>query len=117
MAKLSLILLAAPIALVGFTFPAAAAENGNRPTAIVRYDDLNLSSPEGRERLTTRVRIAVRTVCGGSPLYRQQLRERASTQHCERTTLSDADVKLAALFNGDGARLADRGGRIYVSAP
>jgi UrcA family protein len=117
MAKLSIILLAVPIALTSFTVPAVAADSGNRPTAIVRYDDLNLKSPEGRERLNTRVRFAVRSVCGSSPLYRQPLRERESTLHCVRTTLRDADVKLAALFDGDGTRLADRGGRIYVSAP
>lgn len=117
MTKLSLILLAAPIAFVGLTVSAAAEGNGERKTVIVRYHDLNLASVEGRERLNTRVRMAVQNVCGSRPLYRQALRERAATQSCERATLGDADVKLAALFNGDGTRLADRGGKIFVSAP
>src|SRR3546814_7284279 len=33
-------------------------------TLFRSYDDLNLSSVEGRERLTTRVKYAVRKVCG-----------------------------------------------------
>lgn len=117
MAKLSLILLAAPTVLVGLTVPAAAEEDSERRTVVVRYHDLNLASVDGRERLTTRVRMAVQKVCGSRPLYRQTLRERSSTQFCERATLDDADLKLAALFNGDGTRLADRGGKILVSAP
>ncbi len=55
MAKFSF-LLAAPIALAGFSVPAAAEDDGERHTVVVRYDDLNLSSVGGRERLTTRVK-------------------------------------------------------------
>ena len=117
MAKLSLMLLTAPRACVGLSLPAAATESGERPTVTVSYGDLNLASAEGRDRLTTRVRMAVKTVCGSRPHNRQAARERAAAQFCEKTTLSDAEAKLAALFNGDGTRLADRGGRIYVSAP
>src|SRR3546814_3273132 len=80
MAKLSLMLLAAPLATAGFSLPAAAnpaAEDGiERHTAIVRYNDLNLSSVEGRERLTTRVKHAVRKVCGRRPPTLHSLRER-----------------------------------------
>lgn len=117
MAKHSLILLAAPLAIVGFTVPAVAAHDDERATVIVSYDDLNLASVEGREGLTMRVKRAVQTVCGSRPGYRQTLNERASSQFCERATLNAAGVKLAALFKGDGTRLADRDGRIYVSAP
>src|SRR3546814_10685932 len=57
MAKLSLMLLAAPLATAGFSLPAAAnpaaQDDGERPPAIVRYAALNLSSAEGRGRLTT----------------------------------------------------------------
>ena len=114
MAKISL-LLAAPVALVGFAVPAAAEDNGDRRSVVVRYDDLNLSSAQGRERLNTRVKFAVQTVCGSRPLYRQGLRERAVALQCEDSAMADADVKLAALFNGDGTHLADRG-RIVINA-
>lgn len=121
MAKLSLMLLAAPLATAGLSLPAAANpatdEDGERYTAIVRYDDLNLSSVEGRERLTTRVKHAVRQVCDTRPHNRPTLRERAVANNCEKTAMADADVKLAALFNGDGARYADRGRIVILAAP
>ena len=121
MAKLSLMLLAAPLATAGFSLPAAAnpaaGDDGERRTAIVRYDDLNLSSVEGRERLTTRVKYAVRKVCGSRPQNRPSLRERGASNRCEDTAMADADTKLAALFNGEGARYADRGRIVILSAP
>ena len=116
MAKFSF-LLAVPVALAGFSVPAAAEEDGERHTAIVRYDDLNLSSVEGRERLSTRVKFAVQKVCGTRLHYRQGLRERAEANRCEDSAMADADVKLAGLFNGESARLADRGRIVVAAAP
>ncbi|MBJ7441027.1 MAG: UrcA family protein [Sphingopyxis sp.] len=117
MAKLSLILLSAPIACIGLSVPAAAEDDGARRTVVVRYNDLNLASVEGRERLNSRVKVAVRTVCNSRPNYRPTLDERAQAQSCEKATMADANVKLAGLLNGDGTRLADRGQTILVSAP
>jgi UrcA family protein len=117
MAKLSLILLSAPIACIGLSVPAAAEGDGERHTVVVHYNDLNLASVEGRKRLTARVQSAVRTVCNSRPNYRQTLVERAHARNCEKVTMADADVKLAGLLNGDGTRLADRSQAIFVSAP
>ena len=119
MAKLSLILLGAPVACIGLSVPAAAAaaDDGERRTVVVRYNDLNLASVEGRERLNSRVKSAVRTVCNSRPNYRMTLNDLARAQNCEKATMADADVKLASLFNGDGARFADRGQTIVVAAP
>lgn len=116
MAKFS-ILLAAPVALAGFSVPAAAEDDGERHTVVVRYDDLNLSSADGRERLTTRVKYAVQKVCGIRVHSRQGLRERALANRCENSAMADADVKLASLFNGESARLADRGRIVVAAAP
>jgi UrcA family protein len=115
MAKFSLILLAAPLAAAG-TFVPAAASAGERQSVTVRYDDLNLSEESGRDRLTTRIKLAVEKVCGTRPGYRTPLRERAIAQSCHAATMADANVKLASLFDGNGTRLADRG-PIVVSAP
>lgn len=119
MAKLSLILLSAPLACIGLSVPAAAAadEDGERRTVVVRYNDLNMASVEGRDRLSSRVKVAVRTVCNSRPNYRLTLDERARALKCEKVTMADANVKLAGLLNGDGTRLADRGQTIMVSAP
>jgi UrcA family protein len=117
MAKLSLILLSAPFACIGLSVPAAAEDDGERRTVVVRYNDLNLASVEGRHRLSSRVKTAVRTVCNSRPNYRPTLGERAQALNCEKVTMADADVKLASLLNGDSTRLADRGQTIMVSAP
>ncbi len=117
MAKLSLILLSAPIACIGLSVPAAAEDEGERRTVVVRYNDLNLASVEGRDRLSSRVKTAVRTVCNSRPNYRLTLDERAHALNCEKLTMADAEVKLASLLNGDGTRLADSGQTIMVSAP
>ena len=119
MAKFSLITLAVPMALAGFSVPAAAEDDidGERHSVVVRYDDLNLLSAQGRERLTTRVKYAVQEVCGTRLNYRQTLRERAASNRCEDTAMADAGVKLADLFKGEGSRLADRGRIVVVAAP
>jgi UrcA family protein len=111
MAKLTLILLAAPIALAGLAVPAAAQD---QRSVIVHYDDLNLASPKGRERLETRVRVAVRQVCGTH--MRPTLKEQASSRECVRVATQNSDERLASLFNGNGTALADRG-PVIVAAP
>lgn len=119
MTKFSMILLSAPVACIGLTIPAAAAakDEGERRTVIVRYDDLNLASVKGRDRLAMRVKSAVRTVCDSQRHFPVDLKERALSSKCENATMADAEVKLANLLNGDGTRLADRGRTIMVSAP
>jgi len=114
MAKLFLTLLAAPLALTSLSMPAAAQET---TSVIVRYDDLNLASVAGRERLDTRVKYAIQAVCDTRPSSRQDLRQRAYSQKCAKTAARDAEVKLASSLNGEGTALADRGGKIIVSAP
>ena len=111
MAKLTLILLAAPIALTSLSMPAAAQE---KKTVIVRYDDLNMASVSGRERLQTRVKMAVRDVCAAR--LAQGLRATQKARQCETVAMRDADVKLAGLLNGNGTALADRG-PVVVAAP
>jgi UrcA family protein len=119
MANLNFILLAAPMALTGLAVPAAAAvdEEGERRTTIVRYDDLNLATEDGRESLTTRVKYAEQKVCGSRPHYRQPLHERAIAIRCEKSALADAEIKLAELFNGNGARYAEAGRLVIAAAP
>lgn len=111
--KLSQILLmAAPIALVGIGTTAQAKESDK--SVIVKFDDLSLSTPSGRERLMTRVRMAARDVCGVRNA--QGLRQRTIVRRCEAVAMRNADVALAGLFNGNGGRLADRG-HLLVAAP
>ncbi len=112
MAKFSLILLAAPLMAAGTSGP-AFAESETRSVAVA-YDDLDLSSASGRERLTMRVKMAVKRVCGSAS--RQTVRERTAQQACELDAGRAADVQLASLFNGSSARLADQRA-VVVAAP
>ena len=59
-------------------------------TQEVRHADLDLSSAEGRERLQTRIRQAVRQICG-SP-RRTSILENQSQRNCEQA----AYLKAAA---------------------
>lgn len=112
MAKFPLMLLAAPLATAGIAVPAFAQDDTR--SVSVSYEDLNLSSERGRERLTTRVKMAVRKVCG-SP-GRVTLSERAAENACKALAMRDAETKLAALFNGGGTRLAEQEA-VVVAAP
>lgn len=114
MAKISLLFLAAPLAFAAMTAPAAAQDD--KRSIVVRYDDLNLASSSGRERLTTRINRAVETVCDSNANYRRTLSQRTAALECEKQAKRDTDVRLAALLNGAGARLADQGG-VVVAAP
>lgn len=105
MANFPLMLLAAPLIAVGINAPAFA--RGEPRSVTVSYDDVNLSSESGRERLAKRVKMAVQQVCGSA--NRLSLSERAAKQACELHASRQADNRLASLFNGGGARLADQG--------
>jgi UrcA family protein len=113
MSKLAITLLAAPLALAGVAAPAFAEDDVR--SVVVRYDDLNLTSASGRDRLIQRVKNAVEIVCDSRPHYRPTLAERARAAKCEAITMRDADVQLAAVFDGSGAQYADKGG-MTVSA-
>jgi UrcA family protein len=115
MAKFSFILLAAPLAAAGLSVPSAASDsNKEQKSVTVRYDDLNLSSEKGRDRLTGRVQTAIRQVC--SSHSRRTLAERADVRACEDAASRVADTQLASVFSGQNALLADRGA-LVVAAP
>lgn len=113
MAKLSFILLAVPLAAAGTIAPAAASAPGEEQQSVsVRYDDLNLTNESGRDRLTSRVKMAIRQVCGSNS--RRTLAEKAETRRCEAEASRKADTQLASLFNGTNAKLADRGALVLA---
>lgn len=115
MAKFSFPLLAVPLAVAGMIAPAAASAPVEELQSVsVRYDDLNLTSESDRTRLTSRVRMAVRHICGSNS--RRTLAEKAETRRCEAEANRKADTQLASLFNGTNAQLADRGA-LVVAVP
>ncbi|GAO78029.1 MULTISPECIES: UrcA family protein [unclassified Sphingopyxis] len=115
MAKFSFILLATPLVAAGLIAPSAASPSDkDQQSVTVRYDDLNLSSEKGRDRLTGRVKMAIRQVCSSNS--RRTLAERADVRSCEVAASRGADTQLAELFSGQKALLADRGA-LVVAAP
>ena len=75
-------------------------------TKQVRHADLDLSSPEGRERLQFRIKQAVKSVCGSPRGF--TTKERQDRQNCEKTALrnaGDASAQVIATYM-DKRRLA-----------
>jgi UrcA family protein len=71
-----------------------------RPVVHVRYDDLNLASPEGTRALYRRIVTAARQVCSeANPLDMNQVAaaESCKAQAIERAVREVNDPRLAAL--------------------
>lgn len=103
MSKLSLMMALAAICATGVAAP-ASAQDGERATVSVRYDDLNLSSAAGRERLDTRMRVAIRKMCDAGPSA--TLRQRAAASECTATAKRSIEPQVAGLLNGSTAKFA-----------
>lgn len=86
MATPKLILLSLTAASTLF---AAAPAMADVKTKEVRHADLDLSSAEGRDRLQTRIRQAVKQVCGSPRGFTME--ERQDQRNCEK----DAFLKAA----------------------
>lgn len=65
-------------------------------TRLVRYDDLNLTSQAGMQRLEQRIRSAARAVCSVSTA-RVAVGEVARTRECVAKARAGADRQVAAL--------------------
>lgn len=63
MKMILMLVSAAVLATAAGAEPLVVVEGDARSTVRVAYDDLNLGSARGRERLTDRVTAAVRTMC------------------------------------------------------
>jgi UrcA family protein len=75
----------------------AAAVPAAAESRLVRYDDLNLSSPAGIERLERRIDGAARQVCGLRYDFRQSLIVQAATKKCMVEAKANAMAKVAQL--------------------
>lgn len=103
--------VAASVALLSVTAPAFAdvAEDNaarERQTRVVQYDDLDLSSPRGRERLETRIRSAANSACGFWSA--QTLTEKKVAQQCRAAAVERTRTEVAAAVRNAAARYAAR---------
>lgn len=76
---------------VAASFPALASES-----RIVRYDDIDLSSPAGLEKLDHRIDIAARSICGNGN-FRASLAELADRRACVMDVKARAAQQVALL--------------------
>lgn len=93
MASSKLILLSLSVAsTLMATAPAIAGEKSR----VVRYSDLDLSSPAGRDRLQLRIKNAVKQVCGSAPAFTSK--EREDLKNCETTAYRNASPQSARVI-------------------
>lgn len=79
------------LALVATALPAQAETR----SVEVRYSDLSLSTPAGRNALQTRVRSAARDVCSGR-LETRDMRSISSFNRCYSAALKAGNLQIAA---------------------
>lgn len=104
-----MILFAAAVATtLASTAPVLAQPDSmTEPTQrIVRYDDLDLTNARGRERLNTRVRMAVNSACGYASA--QSLTERKLVDTCRKKALKSSEPEIAEALRKAAARYAAR---------
>jgi UrcA family protein len=83
---------------------AMAADAGDVRQTVVRFGDLNLSSPRGAAALYNRIAVAAREVCDASDVDGRDLGTRAVADACVQQAISGAVTKvgrseLFAIYN------------------
>lgn len=74
--------------------PSMAADGDNVRQVVVRYEDLNLSTPRGAATLYSRIAGAAKEVCGAGDSDIRDLGSRASADACVRKATSGAVTKV-----------------------
>lgn len=87
-----ILLSLAGISALTMTTPASA----DYKTKQVKHADLDLSAPAGRERLETRVRQAVKQVCGSPRAF--TIKERQDRQNCEKVAMAEVSPKTEKII-------------------
>ena len=91
---------------VAATFAVSTAALAEVPSKPVYYQDLDLSSSKGQERLQTRIRSAVNQVCGSQNVI--GLAEKVQRLRCKAEAMAAAtpEVEQTIARYQDGKRLA-----------
>jgi UrcA family protein len=86
--------------LTGAVAVAAAADGSDRPQAVVRYDDLNLSSPQSARELYDRITAAADQVCNSYTVDGRSLAVHMWLRTCVHNAVADAVRRIdqPALF-------------------
>ncbi|HEX4505620.1 MAG TPA: UrcA family protein [Alphaproteobacteria bacterium] len=82
-------------AAAGFASPARAADADSR-TALVHYQDLDLSTGAGEAKLKARIAKTAETVCG--PQGGRTLADRERFDSCRNTAIASASTQMDAVI-------------------
>lgn len=113
----NILLLAMPLLLAGAP-PAAELPGHANVSTTVRYDDLNLSSAEGKAQLERRLSRAVRSLC--RPSGRLTLAEAEAVNDCMASANQNAKQSLEFAVEGTRSRsidVADAGSVMALERP
>jgi UrcA family protein len=86
-----------------------AADRDEVRQIVVRFDDLNISSPRGAAALYRRIAAAASEVCSAFDLGARELGSRASVDDCVQNAISGAVTKvdrseLFAIYNAKNSK-------------
>ena len=107
-----ILLSLAAISALAITTPASAGWKSKQ----VKYQDLDLSVPAGRQRLETRVRQAVKQVCGSPRVF--TIKERQDRLSCEKAAHASVVPKTEKIIAAyiENRRLAlDNGSKLAAN--
>lgn len=77
--------------------PLLVDADADLPRAAVHYGDLNLASPQGRERLASRVRHAAIELCGDR--YVRNLEQKTAVERCWADVMNSAKPQVDVAVN------------------
>jgi UrcA family protein len=98
-------------ALAGFATICAAADTTDVPQVVVKFGDLSLSSPQGANKLYSRLAAAAQEVCKSFAVDGRDLGARARVNACLHRAIADAVTRvgqpeLFAIYNAkNGTKL------------
>lgn len=110
-ASISFLIASAIVGTSVLTYAASsrAAEREELRQTVVRFDDLNISSPRGAAALYRRIAAAASEVCGAFDLSGRELGSRANVNDCVHKAISGAVTKvdrseLFAIYNAKNSK-------------
>ena len=88
----------------GYATIGAAADTTDVPQVVVKFGDLNLSSPQGANKLYNRLAAAAQAVCKSFAVDNRDLGAQARVNACLHRAIADAVTKvgqpeLFAIYN------------------
>jgi UrcA family protein len=92
MTTLKQVIVSAALVAVAASAPSYASGAVNIKNRVVRYSDLDLSTPNGQQRLALRIKKAIEQVCLSPAAY--TTKEKQDLARCKRVAMANAQPKV-----------------------